>query len=245
VRLVGVSSQGRLDIRGEVVRLMEGEPTVRGFGIKFDDLDLEQTNVLEALCRARGVETAAGDPVAEAKLRQFETRKNGDMYALIGIPRDSSTRRITDVCERLSEEMLPKQFPRLTPSQKIRLDALRLKLTEAEEVLIDHERRALYDAINGNVLGVLRCITEGLQLEKLEGLRAEFIKTKPNPEAQTKPALDEAMRAETKGDLSGALKWVAEALCHDPLNLALHRRAVELRTKSRAAQSTPPWSPSV
>ena len=243
IRLVGSSSAGRLDVTGELVRLVISDPASRGFGVRFDSPNPEQVKILEALTRSRTVEDGTeNDPYAEAELQIFESRLDGDSYEMIGVPNDASTRRIRDVCERLSEEMALRNFPRLSQSQAQRLVEVTRRLTEAEEVLIDPSRRALNDAVNGNVLGVLRCITEGLPLEQLDALRVEFIKSRPDAEALARPALASAAHAERAGDVSAALSAIADALCHDPLNLGLHRKAAELRGLRRTTP-TLPWGP--
>ncbi len=235
VRLVGTSSAGPFDAVGEIVRLELGE-TTRGFGVRFDTITSEQQRVLDTLTQ-RGLAPPSGkigDPQGEALLEQFESRAAGGHYALLGLPKDSTTRRIRDVCERLAEEMNPRRFPKLTPEQLTRLEGLRLRLTEAEEELIDPMRRALYDAVNGNVLGVLRCITEGLELEKLDALRAKFLKVVPNADIRTREPLLLSAKAEREGNMGAALQAIADALCFDPLNVKLHRRAGELRAAARA-----------
>lgn len=229
VRVVGATSQGPVDAAGEVVRLSQDKDRP-GFGMRFDVLKEPQRKVLEALVRARaGDQDAKGDPQAEAQLKQFEARQGNDFYALLGVPRDASTRQVRDVCERLVEEMSLRRFGALTAGQQARINALRQRLGEAEEVLVDPRQRALYDAVNGNVLGVLRVITEGLPLEALDQVRGDFLKVRPDAEARAAPAREKAEAAARSGDFGLAMRLLADALCDDPLNLALHRRAVELR----------------
>jgi serine/threonine-protein kinase len=235
VRLAGLSSQGPIDVSAEVVRLELGETEQRGFGVRFEALADEQRKVLEAL-QQHALEkppAQAYDLQAEAVLETFEPRATKDHYTLIGVPKDSTTRRIRDVCERLAEEMSPKRFKSPSTQQLKRFEALRMRLTEAEEDLIDPARRALYDAVSGNVLGVLRCITEGLDLSKLDGLRHQFLAVRPETLERTRGALEAATRAEQVGDLEGAMSSLADALCIDPLNLELHRRAGQLRSRAR------------
>jgi serine/threonine-protein kinase len=230
VRLVGSTSVGALDATGEVVRLSQ-QVDRPGFGLRFEVLPAAQRGVLEQLHRAKSGETSQdGDPRAEAQLRAFEARQGHALYEQLGVSRDAPTRRIRDVCERLAEELSPHHFESLSPGQKTRLEALRLRVAEAEEVLIDPARRALYDAINGNVLGVLRCITEGLTLEALGDLREDFLKVRPDAETKARPAVERSEQLVERGDLAGGLSALADALCDDPLNLRLHQKAVELRS---------------
>ncbi len=244
VRLTGTSSAGAIDLVGEIVRLVVGDNAARGFGVRFEDLSPIQKAMLEALTAPRVVEDGEErDPHAEAELAMFESRMGGDSYQLLGLPKDASSRRIRDVCERLAEEMAVKHFPRLSPSQAARLVAITDRLTEAEEQLIDPTQRALNDAVNGNVLGVLRCITEGLSLEKVGALRAEFLKSRPDAERMAAPSISAAANYERLGDVPEALRSIADALCHDPLNLALHRKATELRGKRRGNVVTQPLAP--
>ncbi len=233
VRLVGVSSAGPIDVIGEIVRLELSDTRPSGVGVRFADLGVDQRRVLEALQQKLLHPPAGtvGDAQAEAVLEQFEARAEKGHYELLGVPKDSTTRRIRDVCERLAEEMSPKRFPNLTPDQLGRFELLRAKLTLAEEELIDPAQRAVYDAVNGNVLGVLRCITEGLDLDQLDTLRARFLRVVPQAEERTKAPLAIAAQAERQGDLNGAMQALADALCHDPLNLKLHRQAGQLRTR--------------
>lgn len=235
VRLVGSSSAGPLDVTAEIVRLELDDSQQRGFGVRFLALARETQRVLEALhTRVLAPPTGdVGDPQAEAVLETFEPRAAKGHYELIGVPKDSTTRRIRDVCERLAEEMMAKRFPKLTAAQAARFEALRMRLTEAEEELIDPARRALYDAVSGNVLGVLRCITEGLDLAQLDGLRAKFLLARPDAEAKARVPLEAAAKAEREGNLDAAMQAIADALCIDPLNLALHRQAGQLRSKVR------------
>jgi serine/threonine-protein kinase len=233
VRLSGSTSAGALDIVAEIVRIQVSDAKQRGFGVRFIAPTPAQLQVLEAL-QKKGDGTPVGDPQGEAVLQQFEPRVSQGHYALLGLPRDASTRRIRDVCERLHEELAPSRFPKLTVEQRRRCDGLRLRLTEVEEELIDPERRALYDAVNGNVLGVLRCITEGLDLGRLEALRVKFLKARPDAEAGIKASLEKASRAEREGRLDLAMQALADALCIDPLNVSLHRRAAALRTASKS-----------
>ncbi|MBK7858430.1 MAG: protein kinase [Archangiaceae bacterium] len=231
VTLKGMSSAGPVEVIAEIVRLELGDDGQRGFGVRFEALAPEQVKVLEALHQnaLTPPKARAYDVQGEAVLETFEPRAAKDHYTLLGLPRDSTTRRIRDVCERLAEEMSPRRFNDLSNEQLERFAALRMRLTEAEEVLIDPAQRALYDAINGNVLGVLRCITEGLDVSKLSGLRARFLKAQPDAELRTRGALDAAARAERLGDLDGAMSALADALCIDPLNLDLHLKAGKLR----------------
>jgi tRNA A-37 threonylcarbamoyl transferase component Bud32 len=237
VRLQGATSEGPLDALGEIVRLELNETDRRGFGVRFDALSSEQQRTLEALVQRRSSSAAAGDPQAEALLLQLEPRATQGYYALLGLPKDTSTRRVRDVCERLHEELMPARFKRLEREQAVRLELLKRKLMDAEEELIDPSRRALYDAVNGNVLGVLRCVTEGLDLSLLEGLRAKFLKARPNAESLTRAPLEKAAKAQQEGDFAAALQLLADALCHDPLNLKLHRLAAELRTGQKRGQA--------
>jgi serine/threonine-protein kinase len=235
VRIMGSSSAGRLDLIGELVRLEISDTVHRGFGVRFlDPMPADQQKVLEALQRKLPLTDTAGDREGEGVLRQFEPRISSGHYVLLGVPKDSSTRRIRDVCERLAEEMSAKRFTNLTPGQVKRFAALRTRLTEAEEDLIDPHRRALYDAVTGNVLGVLRCITEGLDLELLEELRVKFLKARPEAEERIREPLALAEAAERSGDLDAAMQALADALCIDPLNLALHRRAGALRGRTKS-----------
>jgi serine/threonine-protein kinase len=233
VRLNGATSAGALDILAEIVRIDVSDAKQRGFGVRFVGATPAQLQVLESL-QKKGDEKQPGDPQGEAVLQQFEPRVSQGHYALLGLPRDASTRRIRDVCERLHEELAPTRFPKLTPEQRRRCDGLRTRLTEVEEELIDPERRALYDAVNGNVLGVLRCITEGLDLGRLEALRVKFLKARPDAEAGIKASLESAGKAEREGRLDVAMQALADALCIDPLNVSLHRRAAALRTASKS-----------
>ncbi|MBL8952834.1 MAG: protein kinase, partial [Myxococcaceae bacterium] len=199
IRLVGTSSAGPIEVIGEVVRLELTDTRTSGVGVRFADLGVDQRRVLEALQQKllhppKG--KLDGDAQAEAVLEQFEARAEKGHYELLGVPRDSTTRRIRDVCERLAEEMSPKRFPNLIADQLGRFEILRAKLTLAEEELIDPARRALYDAIHGNVLGVLRCITEGLDLNELDTLRARFLKAVPQAEERTREPLAVAAHAE-------------------------------------------------
>ena len=237
VRLVGNSSAGPIDVRGEIVRLELGDVT-RGFGVRFDALEPQQARVLELLQRKALSPPSGkvGDAQGEAVLEQFESRAAGGHYALLGVPKDSTTRRIRDVCERLAEELSARRFSGLTGEQAARFDALRQRITEAEEALIDPTRRALYDAVNGNVLGVLRCITEGLPLEQLEALRVKFLMAVPQAEARAREPLAAADIAEREGNLGAAMQALADALCHDPLNVRLHRRAGELRARAKTSR---------
>jgi len=233
VRLVGTSSAGPIDVIGEIVRLELSDTRPSGVGVRFADLGVDQRRVLEALQQKllHPPEGKVGDAAAEAVLEQFEARAEKGHYELLGVPKDSTTRRIRDVCERLAEEMSPKRFPSLTPNQLGRFELLRAKLTLAEEELIDPAQRAVYDAVHGNVLGVLRCITEGLDLTQLDTLRARFLKVVPQAEERTREPLAVAAHAERQGDLQGAMRALADALCHDPLNLKLHRQAGQLRSR--------------
>jgi hypothetical protein len=57
------------------------------------------------------------------------------------------------------------------------------------------------------------------------------------------PSISAAASYERLGDVPEALKSIADALCHDPLNLALHKKATELRARRRGAVITQPWAP--
>jgi eukaryotic-like serine/threonine-protein kinase len=239
-KVAGTTPKGALDVTGEVVRLSQ-DPSRPGFGMRFDTLAPAQRTLLEALHRERtGEAPGSGDPKAEAQLKQFEARPANDFYAQLGVPRDAPTRVVRDVCERLASETAANRFPTLSPGQASRLDALRLRITEAEEVLIDPRRRALYDAVNGNVLGVLRCITEGLSLDSLGQLRKDFLKVQPDAEKKAKPAVDRANAALARGEFSASLQAIADAISIDPLNLALHRKAVEVRQQRAKPETLPP-----
>lgn len=240
VRLVGMSPSGLLEVACELVRLVLSDGPGRGFGVKFLATGPEQRLILEALTHTPSTESIEGDPHAEAQLRIFEARLGGDAYELLGVSKDAPTARIREVSQRLREELAPSQYPQLSAAQGRRLETLAERLGESEGLLVDPTRRALNDAVNGNVLGVLRCVTEGLLPERLSELRVEFLKVRPDTDELARPALLAASQAESAGDVKGALAAVADALCHDPLNLELHRRAVELRGKRSKPGDTSP-----
>ena len=62
---------------------------------------------------------------------------------------------------------------------------------------------------------------------------AKFLKACPQTEERTRGPLAVAAQAERRGDLDGAMQALADALCHDPLNLKLHRQAGQLRARAK------------
>ena len=66
------------------------------------------------------------------------------------------------------------------------------------------------------------------------GLREKFLKVRPEVPSRTAEPLQLAQKAEQRGDLDAAMQALADALCIDPLNLELHRRAGALRSRARA-----------
>jgi eukaryotic-like serine/threonine-protein kinase len=231
---------GPVEMSGEVVRLEEPVDGRRGFAVRFDFLDGERLASLQALIakQAPAVKVVAGDDPELARLLQhFKRIPAGQHYALLGIPPDSDSRAVREASRRLEMGTAAKRFPNTSDPQGGELAALRLRLAEAEEILTDPSRRAMYDAKNGNFMGVARCVREGLPVEELEELRLSYLDQNPDADLAARPYLELAESNEASGDYEGAMRSVAAALAIDALNLDLQRRYWALRRKAIQRQT--------
>ncbi len=223
-------------LAGEVVRVeapAPGVPGRRGFAVRFDALDAETRGVLLRFLQQADPppQSVDGDPEAAHLIHDIGGVPESDYYALLGLPPQVDVWAIRGACERLSQELDPTRFPALSDGQRALIAALRGRLAQAEEVLVDPVRRAEYDATRGNFAGVAQALSEGLTLDQLARLRRVYLSARPGVESAVRPQVERADRSVAQGDVDGALTWLAVALQADPLNVDLQRRYWSLRSK--------------
>ncbi|HZI11029.1 MAG TPA: serine/threonine protein kinase, partial [Myxococcus sp.] len=114
----------------------------------------------------------------------------------------------------------------------------------ARRTLSEPLSRAGYDALRGNLAGLMRCVREGLTEEAAEPLRRAFLAARPAAEARARTLFTQGHALEVRHVLGAALAHYAEALSLDPLNVswlchfeALHQRA---HSVAREAESLSP-----
>jgi hypothetical protein len=156
-------------------------------------------------------------------------------YRLLGVREGAD-----DAAIRRAAEVLWQRFDvaRATADGElfVRLDSAARRVAEAESLLLKPHARAWFDAGNGNFVGVARAITNGLDPDELQQMRAEFIAERP--EVATMPPLPTLLASSDNKEEDALALELARRLREDPLNIELHRRYWPLRTNQRARART-------
>jgi serine/threonine-protein kinase len=199
--------------------------------VRFDRSQAGTAHSVADLVRgaAPSLPRPSGDPEAARLIALLEAHDEDDHYALCGADPASDFRTIREKSRTLALQMLPRRFPKIDESQRQRLAALHNRVTRAEEVLLDRERRAAYDTARGNFAGVARCIAAGLPAEAIDRLHREHLKAHPDKQVASQAFAREAQECESRGDQDGALGALGRALQEDPLDVELQRRYWRLR----------------
>ncbi|MBI3184092.1 MAG: protein kinase [Myxococcales bacterium] len=170
--------------------------------------------------------TSAGS--GNALLDRIESTDAADLYALIGVSPDAELEAIRAACLSLSAALDPER----NSAEPSRLEIARRRVAAAEELLIDPEAKATFDAKQGNYRGVARCLEAGLEDKVLEELHRQHLASRPHLWTMLKPLRARADERERAGDFRGAAEALALALRLDPLDIELHRRHGRARQRA-------------
>jgi serine/threonine-protein kinase len=237
---------GALPCTGQVVRHVTPDQAqawgmLPGFGVEL----LQVTpgfheNFTRLLSGERPVAAPVRDnPEAEAVLRDFRGRAQGDHYSLLGLPLDASRERVREAA-RLARQTLEALLSGvLSADQRVQVERQLERLSQALSVLGHLERRVEYDASRRNLAGIIRCLTEGLTVSQMEEARQRFLARERGAEARSLVQLLSARLLEKSGQLALALAAYEQALQADPLHLeALHGYRT-LQRRQRGPTGTP------
>lgn len=191
--------------------------------------------------------TPDAEPRQDAELARLLSRAatvSGNPYTLLGAPPHVDAagvhRRATAALRRL-EAFRERPLP---AAQRQALEALRQRVEAARRTLTEPLSRAGYDALRGNLAGLLRCVREGLTEERVEPLRRAFLAARPDAEARARTLFTQGHALEVQHSLGAALAHYAEALSLDPLNVswlahfeALHQKAHSVARQTSALPS--------
>jgi serine/threonine-protein kinase len=240
---VEVTFAGRtVACEGDVVRHVSHDEALTwsvaaGVFVQFTEPGEPLRQLLAAALRGAphvpGPQGAEPGPDAElARLLSRAASVSGNPYSLLGAPPHVDTagvhRRAAAALRRL-DDFRRKPLP---AEQRRALEALRQRVEAARRTLSEPLSRAGYDALRGNLAGLMRCVREGLTEEAVEPLRRAFLTARPDAEARARALFTQGHALEVQHALGAALVRYAEALALDPLNVSwlshfevLHQRA--------------------
>ncbi len=241
---------GELPCTGQVVRHVTPDQAkawrmVPGFGVEL----LQVTpGFQETFTRLLAGERTSAAPVrdnpeAEAVLRDFRGRAQGDHYMLLGVPLDAPRERVREAA-RLARQTLESLLSGvLSADQRVQVERQLERVSQALSILGHLERRVEYDAARRNLAGIVRCLTEGLTVSQMEEARQRFLARERGADSRSMVQLMSARLLEKSGQLALALAAYEQALQADPLHLeALHGyRTLQRRVRGPTGSPSGFW----
>jgi serine/threonine-protein kinase len=224
---------------GDVVRHVSHDEALTwsvaaGVFVQFSEPGEALRQLLSAALRG-GPEARGLAPAQDTELARLLSRAaavSGNPYSLLGAPPHvdaAGVHRRADAALRRLDGFRERPLP---AEQRRALEALRQRVEAARRTLSEPLSRAGYDALRGNLAGLMRCVRDGLTEEDAEPLRRAFLAARPEAEARARVLFTQGHALEVQRALGAALVRYAEALSLDPLNVswlchfeALHQQA--------------------
>ncbi len=242
-----MAPEKELSCLAEVVRHVTAEQAQAwgmspGFGVQFVELSPAFKEDLARLVAGLPLSLPAApprsetdDPSAEPTLLHYRKRINGDHYVMLAIPNDVEFSDIRARGREAMRELEALKAKRLSAAQLAQLDTALGRIKQALEVLGNPLARVEFDANRGNFQGVARCISAGITVTDLEGLRRRFLESHPANESKALVDFTTGSAFEANGPVGLALVEYEKALGQDPLNLRYQQRYWGLKKKVRTA----------
>ncbi len=245
VKVALLLPQRELSLLAEVVRHVTSEQAKAwgmspGFGVQFvevpaatkDDLARVVAGLPLAAPAAQG-RGETDDPSAEPLLSHYRKRINGDHYVVLALGTETEFSDIRARGREAIRDLEALKAKKLSVSQSAQLSAATSRVQQALEVLGNPVSRVEFDANRGNYQGVARCISAGITVTDLEGIRRRFLQAHPSNESRALIHFTTGGAYESKGPTSSALEEYEKALLLDPLNLRYQQRYWGLKKKVR------------
>ncbi|HEY0092710.1 MAG TPA: protein kinase [Archangium sp.] len=173
------------------------------------------------------------EPRAEAVLRDFRQRLQGDRYAVLGVPRDADADSVRAHAREARTRLESLLSLPLSDAQRTFAQRALARVAECLQVLGHPERRVEYDAELRNVAGVMRCLSAGLTVTALEACRRRYFERHPETEGHSLLHIASGEAFVSAGRLTEALACYEAALRADPLHLEALKRWHALQARMR------------
>ncbi|OJH36355.1 protein kinase [Cystobacter ferrugineus] len=238
---------GELPCVGQVVRHVSAEQArawnmAPGFGVELRDANPAFQQRFSRLLTGTSPAPAAptpDEPHAEAVLRDFRQRLQGDRYAVLGVPRDADADSVRAHAREARTRLESLLSLPLSDAQRSFVQRVLARVAECLQVLGNPERRVEYDAELRNVKGVMRCLSAGLTVTALEACRRRFFERHPETEGHSILHIASGEAYLSAGRVSEALACYEAALHADPLHLEALKRWTALQARMRhSAEAT-------
>jgi serine/threonine protein kinase len=228
-------ARGPLTSNCEVVRLVTPEQArlwgmAPGFGVQFVEPPADFKAAVAQLLKGGTGNTPveviepAGDTEASALLEVFRTNLQKDHYSLLTLQQDTSFENIRTRLRVALAELEGLRGRPLSSPQRALLESVLTRVRDAGDTLTNVTRRAMYDALLGNFRGVEICLSAGLTVTQLEGLRKDFLLRRPNAAGTARVHIITGNAYERNGQLARAVESYERGLAVDPLDLSLLQR---------------------
>jgi serine/threonine-protein kinase len=231
-----------------VVRLVTPEQArlwgmAPGFGLQFIEAPADFKAALAQLLQGGTGNTPlamvepAEDAEASTLLEGFRTNLQKDHYSLLSLQQDANLENVRARMRVALAELEALRGRPLSSPQRALRESVLTRVRDAGETLTNVSRRAMYDALLGNIRGVECCLAAGLTATQLESLRRDFLTRRPNAAGTARIHVLTGNAYERNGQLARAVEAYERGLALDPLDLALLQRCRAVR---RALGQRPP-----
>lgn len=234
-----VSGSQQVFCEGDVVRHVCAEEasiwgTQSGFFLQFEALSGAAQDFIEQ--ELLTLPRRLPDRELQRLLARFPADAH-DPYAVLELAGHADFPQVQRQAEAQVRRLRHFNLKPLPSEQRRALERQLTRVEDARALLEDPVRRAAYDAEQGNVEGVARCLGAGISAPTLTQLRAQYLRFRPGMEARAQLRAEAGAELYAMGSLQEAVELYGEALALDPLNVKLQQRYWTLRRQQSAARS--------